>query len=507
MSIADNFFIPNQCFPKISGSIPFGDMIVELFYNPSIEPEFPLHGSNAVRFIEELLNPSVTLNTPGLVNPKDIYRVRNIYQKYYNDIIAALGGIPARERETEILKIGALYHDIGKFIRRANHPVIGANLLRNYNEGQRRLLVNALGDVNDPDETKHNRFSRITSIIQHHDKFGVVSTGEGGIPIFSDILYFTSNSRAMEGIKKNITSVMLTNLADIAAVTIGKMDPKHKQDAEKIAKNIYTCRDKQGMESSIEGFCQNLLTVCCRPDISLGLDLDKIKTVLEDWALLMRWVEDPSVHGDRVCLKRQLLEIERNPGRAIDRVLRLLRQTATGSNCTPLVNDNYLSLTSVESTLVGTLGAYQFQTFSELLATVVKLDYGLNFFKAIICATVRKELDKTYSAIREDKDTYHCLSDMERDELSKKSVDELTQIARKITTLFVKTLEGLINRYIGVFGYSSSAEPRRFGFQMRSLSSDHKIRNTIIDLLCVQDHTEHIALTWLGEEVTIWSMD
>ncbi len=146
----------------------------------------------------------------------------------------------------------------------------------------------------------------------------------------------------------------------------------------------------------------------------------------------------------------------------------------------------------------------------ELLATVAKLDYGLNFFKAIVCACVRKEIyqDKKDVIALATKNGWNCyeLSNEEKEILSAMSDGERATLISKITTLFVRTLEGLLNRYIGVLGYLSS-DPRRFGFQMQPLTSDEKIRDTIINLLCIEDHKDPIALTWLVDEVTIWSMD
>jgi hypothetical protein len=34
-----------------------------------------------------------------------------------------------------------------------------------------------------------------------------------------------------------------------------------------------------------------------------------------------------------------------------------------------------------------------------------------------------------------------------------------------------------------------------------------KIRDTIMDLLCIKQHKDPIALTWIVDEVTVWSMD
>jgi hypothetical protein len=64
----------------------------------------------------------------------------------------------------------------------------------------------------------------------------------------------------------------------------------------------------------------------------------------------------------------------------------------------------------------------------------------------------------------------------------------------------------MLNRYDGVIGCRDS-NPRRFGFQLRNLTYDKQIRNTIIELLCIQDNKDPIALTWISDEVTLWSMD
>jgi hypothetical protein len=237
----------------------------------------------------------------------------------------------------------------------------------------------------------------------------------------------------------------------------------------------------------------------------LGIDVDKLSKVLEDWQILINVVGNERVLGNRVRLKQHLLELERNPARAITRIMRLLQECAATTDCPALLDGRFISPTSVESALVGTLGAHQFQTFCELFATVAKMDYGLNFFKAIFCACVRKALDPTYKP-SVSKKTWWKLNRDESELVSALSIEKKEEMSGKITALFVRVLEGLLNRYIGVIGYASP-DPRRFGFQMRDLTLDDKIRDTIIELLCVSENKDAVALTWIAEEVTIWSMD
>jgi hypothetical protein len=239
MSFSSQLLTTNY-FPLPADKVPFGDMLNQIFFLPLPDNEdFPIHGPNVIRFIEALVGGTPDSES-GLVKSGDkTGQTMNIYRKFfYQDVIEALEvnlGSPQASIEKskiiELLKAAALYHDIGKSIRRANHPQIGSNLLRNFSEQQSRKLVDILVHDGESENisAKYNRFSLIDSIIQHHDKFGVACTGEGGLPLFSDVMYFTSDETTINGIKKNLTSVMLMNLADIAAVNVASRDKKNCQ--------------------------------------------------------------------------------------------------------------------------------------------------------------------------------------------------------------------------------------------------------------------------------------
>ena len=499
-----------EYFPGRANRVPFGENLNKLFFNPPASTlDFPLHGPNAVRFIKALAKGELT-SEADLVKDDQVVE---LYSQHYEQILDALGArIPKNnDRVVELLRVAVLFHDIGKSIRRANHPSIGSNMLRNFDGVQRRKLVEALvyKDEDQTTEHKHNRFSLIASIIQHHDKFGVVSTGEAGLPIFADVLYFTSGPDSIDGIKKNITSVMLANLADIAAVYDEGPDPAKakaaKERANQLAGEVWAIR---GGGSGDEAERLAKLREVCASGVCLGLDARKVEKVLADWQRLIELVDAKGVLGNRVRLKHKLLEIERNPARAIERIHRLIEACTIASGSGSLVDPRFLSSTTVESVLVGTLGAHQFQTFAERLATVAKMDYSLNFFRAIICASVRKELYPGYRVGLRPKWDYRTLSNDEQTQLAAMEPNRKAQLTDKIVTLFVKTIEGLLNRYEGVLGYSaSSVDPRRFGFQMGTLGADGEIRDVIIDLLCVQEFKDPIALTLLVDEVTLWTMD
>lgn len=501
--------------------IPFSGFLDSLFFNPSKEDrKFPIHGPNAIRFVEAMFGSDLR-DTPGLLRG-DPDRSAEIYEQKYPTIMEALGVNmdDTKQRVLGLMRVAALYHDIGKFIHRENHPAIGSNLMRDIHDPDHRPFVDALtyGKDSSESDSRHNRFSLIASIVQHHDKFGVVSTGEGALPLFSDILYFTSDGspEALDGIRKNVTSVMLLNLVDIAAVVSEATDDQI-QRASALAKKIWGIRRNPRPRHDEQPSLEELASICLENDTCLGLTSDKLTAVLEDWTIVKDAIGHPQVEGNRVRMKSHLLELERVPSRAIKRIFRLLQECALTSNCSKLMEGS--SPYVVESVLVGTLGAHRFQSFCDLLSTVAKLDYGLDFFRAILCACARIAIARDYRPPegypKPDKWPWQKLTDRtetkdgevnEIEAIAALSSDELAVVANKVVTLFVRVLEGLLTRYDGVLGCSSS-DPRRFGFQMRGLHADWKILSRVLRFLCQDERKDAIAMTWISEEVTIWSMD
>lgn len=503
-----NLLVTHQYFPA-SDDVPFGPELNRLFFDPTQDNrDFTIHGPNVVRLTRALLTNR--LDAEGLLlgtqDEKD--RTSDMYLRYFAPIHVALE-MDEHDREKLhkmdfFIAAAAIYHDVGKTIRRANHPQIGANLLRNFDQEQSNRLVKALQYPGEPDDSqsKHHRFSLICSTTQHHDKFGVVSTGEGALPIFSDILYFTSNEKVIDGIVKNVTAVMLLNLGDIAAVVPGTMPPSLREEVAQLAKEVMLSRSEHGDERQDEAL-RALTAVIVNPDCCLGLKPRKVQEVLSDWQILVASIRDPEVMGNRGRLKRRLLYLEQNPARTIQRILRLLTEATDTCNARTL--SNLMSQTLVESVLVGALGSHQFQTFCRQFAAAVKLDYALNFFKAIVCACIRKALKRTGAPALQ-QGSWNSLSDEEAGLLASLGSHEAQNVVNKITSLFVKVLHGVMTRYAGLLE-AGGLDARRFGFQMRDLTSDPKIREAVIDLLCWQDSKDHIALTWIADEVTIWSMD
>ncbi len=519
-------------FPPSPGRIPFGEELNDLFFNPRQDNrDFPVHGPNVVRLVRGLL--ADTRNTPGLLRGESDEREHtavfyDIWRQCIKDNLGiAPGDVASEAKAREFLTIAALYHDIGKTIRRARHPQIGANLLRNFDERKRNELIDALAARSDTDEEqKRNRFFRLCSVVEHHDKFGVVSTGEGGLPILSDILYFASDKDDLEGIRKNVTSVMLVNLADVAAVStipndgqsfeiVGQVHelrcPRpHSRSCERSKPASALCGRGKGAKrrpqvagGAEQDLLETLEAICKGDRACLGLSREKAEWILGDWGQLIGAIEAPEVQGDRKSLNQRLLEIECNPKRAIERIRRLLVETVSNSGCGALLE--YMTAPSVEAHLVGRFGPFQFERFCEHLALVAKLDYGLKFFKAIVCGCVRNTFAGGVGP-SDDAAPFDHLSEEEQRALGELDEHQDQAVTRQITSVFASVLRSLVSRYAGELGAPPESQ-RRFGFQLHGLTADPNIRSKIIDLLCLQRDMDYIALNWIADEITVWSMD
>ena len=398
------------------------------------------------------------------------------------------------EKVISLLKIAALYHDIGKKIRSANHPRLGINILRHSNENAKTKLINCLAiDAKENQKAKDHRFSLVCSIVEHHDKFGVVSTGEASLAIFSDILYFRSDKNAEQGIKKNITAVMLVNLADIAAVCKTDIDKKIKITAQEL---VYKILENKTTDN--KGNYKKLLDICKNKDLFLGLNVDKITNILDDWNDLVESTE--IVDWDRTKLREYLIRLDQNPYRTIKRIIRLIKECCYTTNCDPLLIS--VSETDVESTLISFFGSHQFQDFCLKFAYVAKMDYGLKFFKGIVCRCVRNETNTEST----EKDGWLKLNGVEQKKLKSWPNEKKQAIINKVSKIFIQVISEIIRRYNSMFELKLESA-YRLGLQMRNLTEDAKVREDILDYLCVKDDKEHVALTWIADEVTFWSMD
>jgi hypothetical protein len=413
---------------------PFYSNLEEIFCSKKIQ-DLSIHCPNVIRCIEEILSfdgKEITKDDKdisGREAGRKLADVGHIIRKCLE-----ISDNVSMDKTLDILRIADLYHDIGKIIRPANHPRLGINILRNLDETERTKMVDALAMENDKDsKSNENRFSLLCSIVEHHDKFGVVSTGEGSLAIFSDILYFRSDEKSIDGIKKNITSVMVLNLADIAAVCTANVDIQ-KRAAELVSAILI---NGTPVNSTDYG---ELFKIWKDRDSFLGLSCDKVTNILEDWQELINATEDRNVLGNRTKLREYLLRLDQNPDRTIKRIIRIIKECCHTTGCNSL--NLCISETDVESTLISIFGSHQFQDFCIKFAYVAKMDYGLKFFKGIVCACARRKI-----TAQTEKGTWQKLSKSEQDELRRQPEEEKQAILKKVSKIFIQVISGIILRY------------------------------------------------------------
>ena len=85
-------------------------------------------------------------------------------------------------------------------------------------------------------------------------------------------------------------------------------------------------------------------------------------------------------------------------------------------------------------------------------------------------------------------------------------VEEKRKILNDVTKIFIRVISGIISRYDSILELRIE-NAYRFGLEMRTLTEDDNVREKILEYLCSNKKNEHVALTWIADEVTFWSMD
>jgi hypothetical protein len=495
---------------------PFFNDLKEMLYPGMNTPKLPrdktpfdlaIHCPSVIFCIKDILeengrNIINDIEQESDIHKKNSHEAKNVISNKRTNIFKCLGISdlyePKGEKVYATLKIAALYHDIGKKIRFPNHPRLGANILKYSDKSARSYMIKQLtmGDKEDS-KSNENRFSLVCSIVDHHDKFGVVSTGEGSLAIFSDILYYRNEKNGIDDIIKNITCVMLITLADIAAVCTAK-DNEIKRKTQEIVYDILEnpSSDHTDDYKKLNEIWQDKVK---DKKIFMRLNSDKVKTILDDWEVLIDAVK--KVEGHRIRLTEHLLQKEQDSDRTIKRIYRLIKESCCTTHSDFLlkrINEEY-----IESILNTIFGEYEFFDFCKKFACIVKIDYGLKFFKGIVCACVRDEI----SSKSDENDGWQELNPDEQRLLKGLSADRQQRITEKIITLFIRVISKIISRYDPILKMGV-INAYRFGLQMRTLTDDKIVRDQIISYLCsTHDKNENVALTWISDEVIFWSMD
>jgi hypothetical protein len=245
-----------------------------------------------------------------------------------------------------ILRVCALYHDIGKYIVLDRHPMVGWYTVQYVDPEQREQLKSLLLGNED-------YLQLVTIIIRDHDHFGVLNTGEASYPILlraaHSLLRGTlHDDHRAEDQKRIISALVICTLADMAGT--------FKVDGETVDKLLKDWR----------WFCE-AIDYCA-----------KNREHLDDYVIK----EASSIALVQERIRRLLQEASRE-----------WETRRTSLNNMVLINDAFATVFATSTTQ---------DEFALQFTHICKLDYGKRFFVRLIdyCEREHKDdIDVIYSIL------------------------------------------------------------------------------------------------------------
>ena len=239
-----------------------------------------------------------------------------------------------------LLRIAALYHDIGKLISTDYHIIRGVRYMRDVKDSWRNEIENLFDNVNDSRD--------FWSLIRHHDIFGCLCTGEASMPALSDIV-----SWSVDQITPNeksefayISYLAWLNIADIDSTLL------------KILGGITT----------VEAY-----------------------RYLSDWEELKNYLVDSRgtpITVNRNEFKNWTLDVSKYPHSTIRRITRLVASCYRKEMSSIAPESDIKAI--VEEELRSLLGS-RIESFCFCFARFCKLDYGLRFFHLLMRDSLLEE--------------------------------------------------------------------------------------------------------------------
>jgi hypothetical protein len=244
----------------------------------------------------------------------------------------------------QFLRVAALYHDIGKVLSSDHHVTRGVHYMRDVNEEDRRLIESLFNNMWDR--------RSFWSVLEHHDIFGVLCTGEASMPSLADIVGWTAEGfadiNAGQSTPVIISFLLWLNIADSNASLIKPLN---------------------------------------------GITTVEAERYLRDWSRVISWILTASKGGSynltRDKFKNMTLDLASRPHRTIQRISRLVSSCyrMNGKKVDNAVDE--IITTLVEQELLALHGP-RLQRFCYKLARFVKFDYALRFFSLLM----KKELGR-----------------------------------------------------------------------------------------------------------------
>ncbi len=429
------------------GFFPFSEQLIDLAYSE----EYRDHNDHVKKVVVEANR--IILNTPSsIVTPEPDQNLIRELNALFNllHVWASNKGID----RNFLIQMGAIYHDIGKWIVKERHPVEGFYLLQYLYHEERESLIQLLEGDRLDGKKDEKAYNMLLNIIRDHDKFGIISTGEGSLAVLIDLL--NPAKKDVEFYKVAFVSLLMINLADISVSA---------------------------------------------PN---GLHPIQAKWLVEDVNLILESLEE--VDGSRISLLRKLIEADQDEERTIIRLSRFVNacyQNAImvqikknknwkkeNSGVEPNPDYEYkeedwpeidfeIILDKVNEMMQFGFLAPERNKFCRNFAHFCKLDYALYFFG---------EVARQYNIVRlKDKNNRYPL--------------------KFFIEAILEVLKNIVNAYQDMI-IKDDLSPRRIGVQMQALLRTPKIKETVSSLLTrnvsKQMQTMSEISSWITNEISVW---
>ena len=331
---------------------------------PNVDPRYgrqeggkPGHIEKVMEGVNILLSPHPERIVKQWADEKpfqDAVTFEQAYQRIFGNLYKQDGGGFCRfsnvgEKDVFFRLLG-LYHDIGKAIIAERHPMVGWHLVKDvYRVKVEQLLYPLVlgrdyGDWQKELERSNGNIDQITShreqrmlkifgqAVRFHDYFGVLSTGEGSLPLMLDLIALRGMDPAEA--QETFSTMMILNLADV----YGSVD--------------------EILPQKINAFCQ-------------------------DWQFLCEKVAASDVHGDRSLFFDALRTRTQTANSTIERLWRLMYEGAPQEWLTEITLDTVEEIFR-EATLS------RMYPFINNYALFCKLDYCLGYKIMLMNAAKKK---------------------------------------------------------------------------------------------------------------------
>ena len=230
-----------------------------------------------------------------------------------------------------VLRIAALYHDIGKLISGDHHVSRGVRYMRDISEYNRQDIEKLFDNVNDSRD--------FWALLRHHDVFGCLCTGEASLPALSAIFRWDYPQDETPPIEKT----QLAYLSYLAWLNIADIDA--------------TLLKPLGGITTIEAY-------------RYFTDWLEVKDYLADGQGL-------SKGANREKFRNWSLRVSSQPDRAIKRISRLIA-TCYRKEMQTIAPESQIEAIVQEE--LQALQGHRLERFCYYFARFCKLDYGLRFF-------------------------------------------------------------------------------------------------------------------------------